>query len=93
MWTFDLPAFAGTLATAVYVGSTIPMLLKAARSKNLSSYSLANISLANVGNALQWLYVASLPLGPIHFLHGFNTLSTGLMLTWYLIYARKENQS
>ncbi len=82
-----LQAVAGIAATAVFVGSTLPMLLKAGRTRDLRSYSLANIALANLGNLLQWIYISSLPLGPIWLLHGFNTSSTALMLIWYLRYA------
>src|SRR4051812_9699251 len=82
-----LQAVAGIAATAVFVGSTLPMLLKAGRTRDLRSYSLANMALANLGNLLQWVYISSLPLGPIWLLHGFNTGSTALMLVWYLRYA------
>lgn len=87
MNNIGLQAVAGIAATAVFVGSTLPMLLKAGRTKDLRSYSLANIALANLGNLLQWVYISSLPLGPIWLLHGFNTGSTALMLLWYLRYS------
>jgi hypothetical protein len=87
MSDIGLQAVAGIAATAVFVGSTLPMLLKAGRTRDLRSYSLANIALANLGNLLQWLYISSLPLGPIWLLHGFNTGSTALMLVWYLRYS------
>lgn len=38
-------------STAVFVASTLPMLVKAGRTKNLASYSLGNIVLANVGKS------------------------------------------
>lgn len=82
-----IQAVAGIAATAVFVTSALPMLLKARQTKDLRSYSPANIALANVGNLLQWIYVSSLPLGPIWLLHGFNSISTILMLLWYLRYA------
>jgi hypothetical protein len=82
-----IQAVAGIAATAVFVTSALPMLLKARQTKDLRSYSPANIALANVGNLLQWIYVSSLPLGPIWLLHGFNSISTALMLLWYLRYA------
>jgi hypothetical protein len=40
----------------------------------------------NIGNLFYWLYVISLPFGPIYFLHGFFTLVSLLMLIWYLAY-------
>ena len=77
---FGIQAVAGVAATALFVTSTLPMLIKAGRTKDLKSYSPANIALANLGNLLQWLYVSSLPLGPIWVLHGFHTGTTALML-------------
>lgn len=82
-----IQAVAGIAATAVFVTSALPMLLKARQTKDLRSYSPANIMLANLGNLLQWIYVSSLPPGPIWLLHGFNSISTALMLLWYLRYA------
>src|SRR5689334_1511878 len=84
-----IQAVAGIAATAVFVTSALPMLLKARRTRDLRSYSPANIMLANLGNLLQWIYVSSLPLGPIWLLHGFNSISTILMLLWYLRYAAR----
>jgi uncharacterized protein with PQ loop repeat len=79
-----LQLVAGGLATLLFATSSLPMLLKALRTRDLGSYSLANLGLANAGNALYWLYVLALPAGPIWFLHGFNTLVTLLMLALYL---------
>ena len=62
------------------------MLVKAYRSRDLSSYSLGNIGLANLGNAVHSVYVFSLPPGPIWALHSFYLVSSGLMLGWYLRY-------
>ena len=47
------------------------MLVKAYRTRDLSSYSLGNILLANVGNAVHSVYVFSLPPGPLWVLHSF----------------------
>ncbi len=77
---------AGLVSSSMFVFSTLPMLLKAFTTKDLRSYSLGNIALSNLGNLVHWMYVAGLPLGPIWFLHGFSTLTTGLMLFWYLRY-------
>lgn len=60
------------------------MLVKAGRTKNLASYSLGNIVLANVGNLIYAIYVVSLPLGPVWALHAFHLGATGLMLFWYV---------
>ena len=62
------------------------MLVKAYRSRDLSSYSLGNIALANVGNAVYSVYVLSLPPGPIWALHSFYLVSSALMLAWFLRY-------
>ena len=42
----SLALMAGSVSTAVFVASTLPMLVKAGRTKNLASYSLGNILLA-----------------------------------------------
>jgi hypothetical protein len=63
------------------------MLVKAARTKDLGSYSLANILLANVANVVHSVYVFSLPPGPIWVLHSFYIVAMVLMLFWYVRYA------
>jgi hypothetical protein len=70
------------------VSSNLPMLFKAFKTKDLRSYSLGHIALSNFGNLLYWLYIASLPFGPIWFLQGFFTLSTALMFIFYLRYEK-----
>lgn len=82
-----LPVIAGTVSTTIFVGSYLPMLVKAARTKDLRSYSLAQIVLANVGNVIHSIYVLHLPAGPVWMLHGFYLVSTALMLVWYLRYS------
>ena len=79
-----LPTIAGTVSTVVFVGSVLPMLGKALRTRELSSYSFGNIALANLGNAVHSVYVFSLPPGPIWVLHAFYLVSSGLMLYWYV---------
>jgi hypothetical protein len=75
------------VSTVIFASSTLPMLRKAAATKDLASYSLGNIVLANVGNIVHSFYVFTLPLGPIWVLHSFYLLSSGLMLFWYLRFA------
>jgi uncharacterized protein with PQ loop repeat len=82
----ELPVIAGAISTTIFAISTLPMLIKANRTKDLTSYSLGNILLNNVGNVVHSLYVFSLPAGPIWLLHSFYLLTTGLMLVWYLRY-------
>ncbi len=82
----NLPSIAGFIATALFAIGTLPMLAKAIRTKNLSSYSLSNILISNVGNMIYSLYVFRLPPGPVWFLHSYNLLTTGLMMVWYVQY-------
>lgn len=82
----NLPLIAGTISTIVFALSTLPMLRKAFHTRDLHSYSLGNILLANGGNLVHSLYVYSLPPGPIWLLHSFYLVTTGLMLVWYLRY-------
>lgn len=81
-----VPVLAGVVSSAVFAGSLLPMLRKALRTRDLSSYSLGNVALANVGNAVHSVYVFHLPPGPIWFLHTFYVVSSALMLFWYLRY-------
>ncbi len=82
----NLPIIAGFISTALFALGTLPMLVKAFRTRDLASYSLGNILMSNVGNIIYSLYVFHLPAGPVWFLHIYNLLSTGLMLVWYLKY-------
>lgn len=82
----NLPTIAGFISTALFALGTLPMLVKAFRTKNLASYSLGNILMSNIGNIIYSIYVFKLPPGPIWLLHSFYLLSTGLMLIWYLRY-------
>jgi uncharacterized protein with PQ loop repeat len=81
-----LPLAAGAIATVVFAMSTLPMLGKAARTKDLRSYSRSNLVLANVGNLVYSLYVFHLPPGPIWMLHTFYAATSALMLFWSLRY-------
>lgn len=83
----DAALIAGTFSTALFVLSYLPMLVKAARTHDLDSYSRGQLVLATVGNLVNSVYVFSLPVGPIWFLHGFNLACTLLMLAWHLRYA------
>ena len=76
----DMAVLAGSLSTAVFVTSSLPMLVKAVRTRDLDSYSRGQLVLANVGNVLNSVYAFSLPVGPIWFLHVFNLVCTLLML-------------
>ena len=76
------------ISTSIFILSHIPMLIRAFRTKDLRSYSVANLMLANLGNAFHWLYVVNLPFGPIWLLHSFYTLVSAMMLFWYMRYRR-----
>lgn len=80
----DLAVLAGVLSTGLFAMSYLPMLVKAARTRDLTSYSLGNLAITNVGNAVHSLYVFSLPVGPIWFLHTFYLVASALMLVWFV---------
>jgi uncharacterized protein with PQ loop repeat len=84
MYTSQLSFIAGIISTLMFASSNVPMLLKAFKTRDLRSYSLAHIVLSNVGNGIHWLYIIDLPPGPIWALHAFYTVATALMLIWYL---------
>jgi len=87
-----LALLAGSLASAIFIGSAFPMLWKALRTRDMRSYSLSSLGLSVVGNAVQWCYVVSLPLGPIYVLHAFYTICTGVMLVLYLRYRQMSRR-
>ena len=82
-----VPALAGAIATVIFAAGMLPMVVKAARTRDLRSYSRSNILLSNMGNVIQSVYVFSLPPGPIWALHSFYITTTLLMLIWYVRYA------
>jgi uncharacterized protein with PQ loop repeat len=82
----SISLIAGTIAAGVFTLSHIPMLVRAAQTKDLRSYSRTNLILTNIGNLCYWLYVANLPFGPIWFLHSFYTVVAAMMLFWYQRY-------
>lgn len=90
MDTMQMQVFAGGISTAMFISSNLPMAYKAYKTKDLKSYSLGHLVLSNLGNLIHWVYVSSLPLGPIWFLHGFYTLVTAFMLLWYFRYELTE---
>ena len=82
----NLPVLAGTLSTVLFAAGMLPMLIKAARTRDLASYSLGNLVLSNVANAVHSIYVFNLPAGPIWALHLAYVLASALMLAWWLRY-------
>jgi hypothetical protein len=82
----SIAILAGTVSTVLFAASVLPMLIKAARTRDLTSYSRGNLVLANVGNLVHSVYVAQLPAGPIWALHSFYVVTSALMLVWHLHY-------
>lgn len=80
----ELAVLAGVISSVLFVGSVLPMLIKAVRTRDLASYSLGNLLLANLGNVVHSVYVLSLPVGPIWVLHSFYLLTSAFMLVMYL---------
>ena len=80
----QLTILAGSVATTIFVSSYLPMLVRAIRTRDLSSYSRSSLVLANVGNLVQTAYVVTLPVGPIWGLHAFYLLATLVMLVLHL---------
>lgn len=81
-----LQLLAGFASTAIFASSKVPMLAKALRTRDLHSYSLGHIGLSVSGNLIYWLYVISLPPGPIWALQAFFTLADFLMLSCYVLF-------
>ena len=82
----QIALLAGAVSTVMFACGVLPMLIKAIRTKDLSSYSLGNMVLSNAGNVIHSVYVFQLPAGPVWWLHTFHLGSTALMLVWYLRY-------
>lgn len=87
--SFDLALAAGSISTVVFAGSTLPMIVKAVRTKDLTSYSLSSLLLSNLGNLVHSVYVYSLPIGPIWALHAFYVVTTALMLALFLLHCSR----
>ena len=85
----SLQVLAGFASSIIFISSNLPMLFKAFKTKDLSSYSLGHLLLGNLGNTVYWLYVLSLPIGPVWFLQGFFSIASALMLFCYLRYEKK----
>jgi uncharacterized protein with PQ loop repeat len=84
----SLAILAGFASSTIFISSTLPMLFKAFKTKDLSSYSLGHLILGTLGNMMYWLYVISLPLGPVWFLQAFFTMASASMLFCYLRYEK-----
>ena len=80
----DIPILAGTISTVVFAVSNLPMLRKALRTRDVSSYSLTSLVMINAANVAYSLYVFTLPFGPIWALHTFYLVSCAVMLVLFL---------
>ena len=80
----SLDLIAGVISTSMFASGNVPMLLKARKTRSLSSYSQSQLMVNTSANLVHCIYVSGLPFRPIWFLHSFHTVSTALMLTWYL---------
>ena len=85
----DAFVIAGAVSTALFAVANLPMIVKAVRTGDLASYSLANLLLVNAANVVHSAYVFSLPAGPIWALHGFYLVSMALMLLLYARFVRR----
>ena len=88
----NVPLLAGIASTLLFAVSNLPMVLKAARTRDLRSYSFGNLALINVANGVHSLYVFSLPIGPIWLLHGFYLVASAVMLVMFLRF-RQQGRS
>ena len=91
METIGWQIIAGMTSSTIFVFSNFLMLYKAIKTNDLKSYSLGHLAFSNLGNLIHWVYISSLPFGPIWFLHAYFTIVTALMLFWYFRYKRNPN--
>jgi hypothetical protein len=89
----NLAVIAGTISTGIFAASTMPMVVKAARTRDLSSYSGGNLVLSNLGNVLYAFYVFSMPMGPAWALYAFNLAVSATMLGYWLRYRTPHSSS
>lgn len=89
----SLQVLAGYASTIIFASSKVPMLVKALRTRDLHSYSFGHIGMSVSGNLIYWLYVISLPFGPIWVLQAFFTLADFLMLTCYVRFELRKRRS
>lgn len=89
MHAHSIQVLAGFTSSVIFISGNFPMLFKAFKTKDMHSYSMGQLILGNLGNTVYWLYVSSLPFGPIWFLQGFFSTTSALMLLCYLRYEKK----
>jgi uncharacterized protein with PQ loop repeat len=85
----SVQVMAGFTSSMIFVVGNMPMLFKVIKTKDMRSYSLGQIIMGNIGNSVYWLYVRSLPVGPVWFLQAFFSSVSAIMLFSYLRYEKK----
>ena len=86
----SIQLLAGFASTAIFASSKVPMVTKALKTRDLHSYSLGHIGLSTTGNMINWLYVISLPLGPVWLLQGLFTMADLVMLVCYVVFEHRS---
>jgi hypothetical protein len=89
----ELFVIAGAVSTALFAIANLPMIARAARTKDLHSYSLSSLAIGNAANVIHTLYVVHLPPGPIWILHAFYLVTMAFMLCLYARYAHGPRPS
>lgn len=87
-----LRLLAGSLSSLIIVSSNFPMLWKVMKTRDVKSYSLGQIILRNLGNLFYWIYVVSLPFGPVWLLQVCFTLSGMILLACYLGFDKRGDR-
>jgi len=87
-----LQILVGYLCTSIFMLSRVPMLLKAVRTRDLSSYSLGHLAMSAGANLLFWIYVVGLAFGPVWILQIFFTVTDLTMLTLCVKQRRLEKK-
>lgn len=80
---------AGMVSSCIFATGTMAMLVKTLRTKDVSSFSMVTMVANNIGNGVNWVYILSLPFGPIHILHGFYTIAAMIMLVCCIVYRER----
>jgi len=77
----------GIASTLIFAGSTLPMVVRAARTRDVSPYSRSQLFMTNTGNAVHTVYIASLSPGPVWLLHCMYSFVTAFMFAAHVRWA------
>jgi hypothetical protein len=83
---------AGVASTLMFAGSTLPMVVRAARTRDVSSYSRSHLLMTNAGNAVHTVYIASLPPGPVWLLHFVYSSVSAFMFAAHVRWASDRSE-